>query len=512
MSGSGRVLRNVFSGWAGMGVSIVLTFISAPIVIGGLGNSWYGIWILVSQLTGYSWLFDLGVREAVVRYVSKCLPQKDYKTINEIVSSAIYLYLLIGVLTMVLISVLVILLPFFFNLEPHVVLIARIVLFVNGFNIAISWFFNPYQGILMGLQRFDIFQKIGMGMGIVNFVLVITFIKAGYGIVALSLIGFCINMVSNALIYWQCRRLLPEFRFLPINMDKMHFRSLLNYGKYVLLNNIGVKIATGTDALLIGIFLHASAITYFAIPNTLTNYMKNLVQSSTWVLNPLFSELESRKNTARIKSLFVEASKFSLLIGLPIGIVFLAMGKTFISLWIGKEYGEHSGMVLIVLTIASLLSLQHHVMNSMLYGLSRHNIIAYLKLGEAAVGIILIVFFIKLWGILGVAVGGGIALVLFMGAILPIVVCRTLDIQLLEYMKESFVLPIISSIPFAVCCYFVNKLFPASNLMGFFGSVFCILPVFLICAWFISFSAVQRRRYIDEVYRHIPALKHRRAQ
>jgi O-antigen/teichoic acid export membrane protein len=512
MSGSGRVLRNIFSGWAGMGVSMVLSFISAPIVIGGLGSSWYGIWILVSQLTGYSWLFDLGVREAVVRYVSKYLPQKDYRKINEIVSSAIYLYLLIGVLTMVLISVLVILLPLFFNLDLHVVSIARIVLLVNGFNIAISWFFNPYQGILMGLQRFDIFQKIGIGMGIVNFVLVITFIKTGYGIISLSLIGFCVNMVSNVLIYWQCRRLLPEFRLLPFDVDKMHFRSLLNYGKYVLMNNIGTKIATGTDALLIGIFLQASAITYYAIPNTLTNYMKNLVSTSTWVLNPLFSELESRKDTDRIESLLVEASKFSLLIGLPIGIVYLIMGKTFISLWIGNEYGERVGMVLIILTIASLLSLQQHVMTSMLYGLSRHKIIAYLKFGEAVVGVILIVVFIELWGILGVAVGGGIALVLFMGVILPLVVCRSLNIQFLKYMKESIVLPIISSMPFAVCCYLIGKLFPASSLIGFFASVFCILPVFLICAWFISFSAVQRHHYIDEAYRHIPALKRRKMQ
>jgi hypothetical protein len=41
MSGSKQVLKNVFSGWAAMGLGLVLSFVSAPIVIGGLGSSWY---------------------------------------------------------------------------------------------------------------------------------------------------------------------------------------------------------------------------------------------------------------------------------------------------------------------------------------------------------------------------------------------------------------------------------------------------------------------------------------
>ena len=70
MTSSDRVVKNVFFNWAGMGVALVLGFIQAPIVVLGLGNTWYGIWVLVNQITGYTWLFDLGIREAVVRYVS----------------------------------------------------------------------------------------------------------------------------------------------------------------------------------------------------------------------------------------------------------------------------------------------------------------------------------------------------------------------------------------------------------------------------------------------------------
>ena len=209
-----RVVKNVFFNWAGMGVAIVLGFFRTPIVIVGLGNTWYGIWVLVNQITGYTWLFDIGIRETVIRYVSMHHSRKEFDAVNEIVSSAIYLYLLISIITISIVLVMVILLPYLFKIDPSVAAVARVVLFITGLNIAINWFFNSYVGILMGLQRFDIFQKIGIWTGLVSFILVISIIKAGYGMIALSMSGLCISLLSNALIFWQCKRLLPELKLL----------------------------------------------------------------------------------------------------------------------------------------------------------------------------------------------------------------------------------------------------------------------------------------------------------
>lgn len=507
MNKTNQIVKNVSFNWAGMALGMVLSFIQAPIVVLALGNTWYGIWVLLNQLTAYTWLFDLGIREGVVRYVAKHHIRKEFGEINEIVSTAIYLYLLISFLTIAVISALVILLPYFFKLNSDVVGVARVVLFVSGLNIAISWFFNTYTGILMGLQRFDIANKIWIGIGVVNFVLVITFIKAGYGIIALALIGFSASMLGNILGYWQCRRLFPELKVLRLTWQRMRFRLLINYGKYVFLNNIGTKIIFGADALIIGIFLPVSAITFYAIPGTLINMLRNLVSSATWILNPLFSELESKGDMVKIKSILQRGTKFSLLLGLPVAIVYLIMGKNFISLWIGKEYGEGSSLVLIVLTIATLFTLFHHTVHSALFGISRHNIIAYLRIGEAAGKILLCVIFVKILGIVGVALGTAISHVLFMGLLLPFLARRSLGISIRTYLREAIIPPVLTIIPFAACCYSLNQYLPANSLLGFFTRVAAIMPVFLICAWYISFSKIERNAYLETACRYIPALR-----
>lgn len=502
-----QIFRNVSFNWIAMALGLVLGFIQAPIVVRGLGNTWYGIWVLVNQLTAYTWLFDLGIREAVVRYVSSNHARKAFHEINEIVSTAIYLYLLVSALTILTVLLAVWLLPHLFNVDAAVVPTARAALFLTGLTIAINWFFNAYVGILMGLQRFDIFQKINLGISLISFAAIVTLVKSGYGILALALVTLGGSLISNALVFLHCRKLLPELRLLRLTRDRMRFRALLNYGKYVLINNVSTKIIYGADAIIIGLFLPVGAITHFAIAANLINMMRNLVSSVTWILNPLFSELESNNDMDTLQSVLVKATKFSFLVGLPVCVVYLCMGKTFISLWMGEEYGEGSFAVLAVLAVASIMSLVHFVINSVLYGLSRHYIIAWLRLAEAALKIGLSVFFIHIWGIVGVALGSATAHILFMGLLLPLAMCKNLGISLSFYARTSIFPPIVSSIPFALSCYAVDHFLPPGNLAVFFLWVAGLMPVFLFSAWHIAFTRAERAAYGQKASTYVPALR-----
>jgi O-antigen/teichoic acid export membrane protein len=196
-----------------------------------------------------------------------------------------------------------------------------------------------------------------------------------------------------------------------------------------------------------------------------------------------------------IKTAMVRVTKLSLLLAAPISVVFLIMGENFISLWVGNDYGERTVLVLSILTIGSSVAIGHLAINSILYGLSRHNIIAYVRIAEAAVNIILTVMFIKYWGIVGVALGMAVSHILFMAIVLPVLTCIKIFLPIWDYMKESIILPLLSCIPFAICCYFVQKIVPATNLIMFFFSVASILPVYMVSAWFISFSNAEKQLY-----------------
>src|SRR5215469_10079381 len=84
--------KSVFSNWAFLFVNVLVAFWMTPFVVFHLGDSAYGIWALVLQLTGYMGVVDVGLRSALVRFISRLSARKDHASLNRLLSSALIIY------------------------------------------------------------------------------------------------------------------------------------------------------------------------------------------------------------------------------------------------------------------------------------------------------------------------------------------------------------------------------------------------------------------------------------
>lgn len=492
------ILRNVFSNWAGFFVNIVISFFLAPFIVHELGNVNYGIWVIMMQFTGYLYLLDFGVRESIIKYVSGHKVSGNTEELNEIISSGLLLYTGIGAICLIITGILAWFFPDIFNVDDGNVEVAQFVVIVSGFTIAQTLVFNVYGGILMGLQRYDIFNKIGIIFALVRVALIVVLLNMGYGLITLALIQLAIGLANNIIIYFYSRSLLVEhnipFRFTRTSMRERLpiLKKLYNYSIYVLINNLGQKIIFSTDAILIGIFMSASSVTFYAIAGSLIEYLRRLILISNSVLNPVASELESKNEMGKVNNVLIQGARFSILIALPISITYLTMGREFIGIWMGKEFSEASGDVLAILTVTTLLAIPHNTISNILYGISKHKIIANLRIIEAVANLCLSLILIQYMGITGVALGTAIPQLLLMVIVLPILVSRKLELSLSRYAFQVYALPFLSSIPFVMLSYYVNQHYPTDSLAIFFLQVLAILPVYLISVITICLSKEEK--------------------
>ena len=216
------------------------------------------------------------------------------------------------------------------------------------------------------------------------------------------------------------------------------FRSLYNYSIHVVINNLGQKAIYYTDALVIGILLSPISVTYYAIAGNLIEYLRRLILISNNVLNPLVSELESKNDSESIQRVLVQGGRLSMLLALPIAAVYLTMGRQFISHWMGSEYASLSGDVLCVLAIGVAISTPQNTISSILYGISRHSIIARLRVVEALTNLVLSLVLIKSLGIVGVALGTAIPQVIIMAVILPMLTIRVVGSTVTEFVQQAY--------------------------------------------------------------------------
>jgi O-antigen/teichoic acid export membrane protein len=492
--------KNAVSNWANMAVSLVISFILSPFILHKIGNTYFGVWALVSQVTGYLWLLDFGVRDSVIKYVAEFHEKKDTRMLNHVINASLKLYFNICLACIALSIGSAAIFPVIFTRAQEAIPIVRILVIITGLDIAQTFIFNVFVGILMGMQRYDVFSRISIILSITRGFLIILFLNEGYGVIAICLVQFLSNLCMNAVVYVSSRRLLSySLNFRKYGRERAIYRMLANYSFFVFLNCIALQIFSFSSNFIIAIFLPVSSVTFFAIAANLVEYMRKVIWAGTQAISPLTSQLDAKDDPSRISALLSNGSRFSLLFGLPVGAVYLLMGKQFIGLWMGREYAAISGNVLAVLTIMTLFSLPSYTISGILLGLNMHKLTAYCRMIEALANIVLSVFLTKYMGVVGTAIGIAIPNLIIVGLVLPMLAIKVLKIRLSDYLRSSYYGPIICVLPFALACFLTGILFTPKTLLTFFLMALLLSPIYIVSAWFFAISAEERRICKDAV-------------
>src|SRR5215471_17845581 len=120
-----EIIKNVGSSWFSLGTSILVGIFLSPFILHRLGDTAYGIWILIFSVTGYYGLFDLGIRSSVIRYVSTYTATGDQEGLAKLINTSLATYTAIGTLAMVVTLVCSLFVDRLFRIPPEFLVTAR---------------------------------------------------------------------------------------------------------------------------------------------------------------------------------------------------------------------------------------------------------------------------------------------------------------------------------------------------------------------------------------------------
>ena len=505
-SASSFVVRNITSNWAVLAVNTVISLLLAPIVVNKLGSVYYGLWTLLMQLTGYLYLFDFGVRDSVVKYVAQYHASGERDKLQVTVRTAIWLYSLVSLAVLAMVSGIVIALPHIFNIPPDAVLTARVAAFVAGASVAQSFLANVYVGVLMGLHRLYRVSQASIYYAVARFVGTYVLLINGYGLIALSLLHFALSFANAIYVARLCRVYLPGVPVRPGRPMRADVMKLLNYGKYVLFSNIGDKVVFASDAIVVAMFLPIAALTPYAIAGTLVENMRSVVRAMAGVLNPLTSSLQASGDEKSLHRVLFTGAKGALLVGLPICIGFITLGRTFVSMWIGEAHATTAGNVMSILAMGYIVGMPYNTIVGMLTGLAAHRILATLRIIEGAINLTLSVILVKVIGLEGVALGTAIPHMIVVGWVLPRALPKIFPFDLRAYYLSVYGRTLLAAVPFVVACWLVRTVVQPTNLPSFFLWGFLCLLAYIAPAWSVALTAEERALAMRTIGRRRGAL------
>jgi len=153
----GQIIKNISSSWFSLGINIVTGIFLSPFILHHLGDTAFGVWVLIFSVTGYYGLFDLGIRSSVVRYVSKFTATNEEEELAKVVNTSLFSYSCIGLASMVVTLLLSFYVEHVFSKIPQEMFpTARWLLLMVGTSVALGFPLGIFGGFLEGLQRFYI--------------------------------------------------------------------------------------------------------------------------------------------------------------------------------------------------------------------------------------------------------------------------------------------------------------------------------------------------------------------
>ena len=266
---SGRLRRSLFrntaAGWANNLVSVGSALAVTPMVIDRVGAPAYGIWVLVTQFSGYAGLLDLGVQPAVIKHVAGSRTRGDRYGLRAILSSALVLHSCIACVVLAALGAFSFFFKRFFNLAGVDPAEVRHALLIAGVTAAVGFPASVFSAGLRGCMRVDLGHWLGIAANLSRVVGVLLAWRPGAGIVGLAWAGVAANLD-------RVDRRDPPFAWRPAAATSPSPRppagrcaSIMSFGALAFVGTLGWYMAYASDAIVIGGLATPSDIAYFGL-------------------------------------------------------------------------------------------------------------------------------------------------------------------------------------------------------------------------------------------------------
>src|SRR5687768_6405582 len=430
------IFQNVSVNYLVTGTELLIGIFMLPFNVAHLGQSAYGLWILVASVTIYFSMFDMGYGVAQVKFAAKYRAQGDTTALNEIASTMFCLFSGVGLFTVLLGILISFNLDRFFPLTAEQVRTGQIVLLFITAYVALGFPFSVFGGIVNGFQRQYLNGAVAFATAIIVAVVNVAVLLAGYGLPELVAATTGVRILSYLAYALNAYRVFPALRIRPKFFNRDRLREVTGFSVFILIIDLANKLNYSTDAIVIGAFMGTSAVAIWAVAQRLIEIVQRITDQLNAVLFPVVVDSSTVQRTDRLEKILVQVTRLSLGMVMPIATVLGLMARPLVMVWVGPQFSE-SVNVIYILSIVVALRVGNATSAVILKGSDLHKFLAIANLSMAVGNLVLSVLLVRVYGLIGVAIGTLIPiLVISMFVVFP-AACRRVDLPVFTVARMS---------------------------------------------------------------------------
>jgi O-antigen/teichoic acid export membrane protein len=485
--------KNLLTGYLHFFVFTSIFILLTPFYISRLGDQFYGYWSVLNSVIAYLATLDFGLGLASTKFTAETIASGDKLAKSRILSQILFLYLVIGIILIICGMVLSFHLPRFFGLPSSGWQVAALATFLMAVNLVFTLLSKYFAGICFGHQRQEVPNLIGVCSALLQGGFSYLFLSMGFGIV-----GLAASVIIAGLIGLILRAAYCGFEFHPLGLSfrllyQTSWSPLFRFGGGVFITAIGGQIILNTDNILIGRLLDLKMVTAYSVVFLPIMAVSKIFQQISDVFFPVLTDNYTKSDYKRLHFYFTETSFLSMTGYTAVALGIACFGQDLMALWVGQEQFAGNRTMWVLLMFFWFQTFMHcHAL--LLMSAGKVKPIVQLNITEAIANFGLSIVLINYIGILGVALGSLLSIILTNYCFLPVYSAKILKIHHFQLIVR-FTLPVIApAVPVLGVGFLLKSYVGLSGPFQVLGATVMVSATYLFLMW-LSIGSIKRSWY-----------------
>lgn len=456
-----QLRKGAILSYANIFLTNVVGLVLTPFIIRALGDSEYGLYVLVGSLIAYVSILDFGINNTVVRFVAK------YKVLKKQRNEANFLSVVLIIYSILSFLIVLIGLYFYNNIDAVFTNLTNIELekakklfIILLVNLALSLPGGTFNAICSAYERFVYVRLLNIIKYLLRTLLIIAVLSIRADSLYLVILDTILNIIFILVtIFYVFVKLKVKIKLYSFNI--LLIKQIFSYSLWIFIYAIASQFQWQSGQIVLGIISGTKIVAVYSIGVLLGSYYATFSSAISGMFIPKAVQMVANKNSAtEMTDTMILIGRLCMYVLLLIFGAFLLFGMDFISLWVGKEYKD-SWIITIIIMIGYTTPLIQIFSNSILEAMGKYAFKAILNLIFLILGVALGFYLTKVNPTIGMISGICFCWILSQ-IIMNFYFIKVIKLEIGRFFKETFsqmiyIYPIVLLLSFMLNLITVNN-------------------------------------------------------
>lgn len=485
-------------------ISNAIGLIYAPFMLRLMGQSEYGLWGVANSLTSYLSLLNFGIGGAYLRFYSRCKAQNDLEGEKRLNGTYFLIFAFLSVL--VLLGGGIILMFVDVLVEQSFTLIElqrlQIILLLGTVNMCFTFLISVINMTIQAHEQFVYARISNIVFSVLNPLVNVVVLLFGGRAVALSIVCLVLSLISY-LVHIIFALKVINFRMSFKGIKFSYFREIFVFSGFLFINSITDQITSSTDGVILSAIWGTTAVSVYTVGAQFQRYFASFSVAISGVFSPRVNNIVATTDSHdELNELFLRIGRIQFYILSLMLIGYTAIGRDFIKLWAGPDYGD-SYMVGLLLILSSFIPLFQNVGLEIQKAKNKHKTRSVVYLLIAITNLGLTIPFAKWWGGIGAALATLICSFAGTGLFMNFYYAKGIGLNIGKFWKSIFsIVP--SFLPSIITGVIIFTCFSLDRVWKILAATVILMTTYLLPVWFFSMNQYEKglfRSPVEKIFR-----------